>query len=422
LCDLNTLINFRNNSKSIESLKQPVQLAKPTPPSTSSAQNPSAAASIKVISLSQLKSMPKVVSQSSSSNSNSATTVLPQIIKVSSNDVTFNTQVSLTTHGQQQSVVANTSSNNVKITKVVSSRPFVNNSNNVVYYNKNNSAANSPPTSKPFTAFVNSAQSPTMSAAANGGSTSLNAFKKENVAVVCSPTLIVPTPPTTTTTMRVVSNTANGGQQIVTKTTNSLSSHMPKFYTTQPKIITAQYLSNGQASCNSSGSSKLISASGRLTAIKQAAPMSYVSSSSSGQHGMVKKQTIINSFGNASVFHSAAPSTIMSTSQNAASININNFMINGGLANNNNNNNNNNNHNTYNNNNGINSKNCNNLYTNYSGDGSGVANGMTNINYAANGYYEQDEEVVVEEEEELGHAETYANYMPTKCNNFFYLV
>ena len=28
---------------------------------------------------------------------------------------------------------------------------------------------------------------------------------------------------------------------------------------------------------------------------------------------------------------------------------------------------------------------------------------------------EPDEEVVVEEEEELGHAETYANYMPTKC-------
>ena len=30
---------------------------------------------------------------------------------------------------------------------------------------------------------------------------------------------------------------------------------------------------------------------------------------------------------------------------------------------------------------------------------------------------EQDEEVIVEEEEELGHAETYANYMPSKCMN-----
>lgn len=28
---------------------------------------------------------------------------------------------------------------------------------------------------------------------------------------------------------------------------------------------------------------------------------------------------------------------------------------------------------------------------------------------------EHDEEVIVEEEEELGHAETYANYMPSKC-------
>ena len=43
-----------------------------------------------------------------------------------------------------------------------------------------------------------------------------------------------------------------------------------------------------------------------------------------------------------------------------------------------------------------------------------------NNNYLSNNYYqntvEQDEEVVVEEEEELGHAETYASYMPTKCN------
>jgi hypothetical protein len=32
--------------------------------------------------------------------------------------------------------------------------------------------------------------------------------------------------------------------------------------------------------------------------------------------------------------------------------------------------------------------------------------------------YEPDEEVAIEEEEELGHAETYANYMPSKCNYF----
>lgn len=30
--------------------------------------------------------------------------------------------------------------------------------------------------------------------------------------------------------------------------------------------------------------------------------------------------------------------------------------------------------------------------------------------------HEQDEEIAVEEEEELGHAETYADYMPSKCN------
>ena len=47
-------------------------------------------------------------------------------------------------------------------------------------------------------------------------------------------------------------------------------------------------------------------------------------------------------------------------------------------------------------------------------------NNNVNNNYLSNNYYqnivEPDEEVVVEEEEELGHAETYANYMPTKCN------
>lgn len=32
---------------------------------------------------------------------------------------------------------------------------------------------------------------------------------------------------------------------------------------------------------------------------------------------------------------------------------------------------------------------------------------------------QQDEEVIVEEEDELGHAETYANYMPSKCECFF---
>ena len=36
-----------------------------------------------------------------------------------------------------------------------------------------------------------------------------------------------------------------------------------------------------------------------------------------------------------------------------------------------------------------------------------------------NNFFEPDEEVVVEEEEELGHAETYANYMPSKCNIYF---
>lgn len=38
--------------------------------------------------------------------------------------------------------------------------------------------------------------------------------------------------------------------------------------------------------------------------------------------------------------------------------------------------------------------------------------------------YEQDEQIVVEEEEELGHAETYADYMPSKCNFFlsFFLI
>ena len=49
---------------------------------------------------------------------------------------------------------------------------------------------------------------------------------------------------------------------------------------------------------------------------------------------------------------------------------------------------------------------------------------LSNYQNFTNYYLEQDEDVVVEEEEELGHAETYANYMPAKCNKkkkyFFY--
>ena len=44
------------------------------------------------------------------------------------------------------------------------------------------------------------------------------------------------------------------------------------------------------------------------------------------------------------------------------------------------------------------------------------ASGINNLTNSFNNYFtEQDEDVVVDEEEELGHAETYANYMPSKC-------
>ena len=46
-----------------------------------------------------------------------------------------------------------------------------------------------------------------------------------------------------------------------------------------------------------------------------------------------------------------------------------------------------------------------------------IINSGSSINFG--GYFENlqepDEDVVVDEEEELGHAETYANYMPSKC-------
>jgi hypothetical protein len=41
------------------------------------------------------------------------------------------------------------------------------------------------------------------------------------------------------------------------------------------------------------------------------------------------------------------------------------------------------------------------------------------IDYSRFVVEQQDEEVIVEEEDELGHAETYANYMPSKCECFF---
>ena len=45
-------------------------------------------------------------------------------------------------------------------------------------------------------------------------------------------------------------------------------------------------------------------------------------------------------------------------------------------------------------------------------------NNISNNNHFYLNHYEPDEEVAIEEEEELGHAETYANYMPSKCNYF----
>jgi hypothetical protein len=51
---------------------------------------------------------------------------------------------------------------------------------------------------------------------------------------------------------------------------------------------------------------------------------------------------------------------------------------------------------------------------NNANNGLANANGQTPTRVMFNSMVEQDEEVVVEEEEELGHAETYANYMPSK--------
>jgi hypothetical protein len=45
-------------------------------------------------------------------------------------------------------------------------------------------------------------------------------------------------------------------------------------------------------------------------------------------------------------------------------------------------------------------------------------NSNINVNVNVKSPIEPDEDIVVDEEEELGHAETYANYMPSKCNQF----
>ena len=66
-----------------------------------------------------------------------------------------------------------------------------------------------------------------------------------------------------------------------------------------------------------------------------------------------------------------------------------------------------------------------NIMANNSGGNSGYNNNNTgtgghhSMPSSANNFnnyfvQEQDEDVVVDEEEELGHAETYANYMPSK--------
>jgi len=72
---------------------------------------------------------------------------------------------------------------------------------------------------------------------------------------------------------------------------------------------------------------------------------------------------------------------------------------------------------------------CNNI-SNLNDSSSNQIGGCSSLNTGAigtpsslNNYFlqEQDEDVVVDEEEELGHAETYANYMPSKRNKKIFI-
>ncbi len=257
----------------------------------------------------------------------------------------------------------------VKITKVVSSRPATFNANlspqNVVYLNK--------------TALKTDVKTAT----ASSSPVFLAANKTQG--------FINQQPPK----MRLLGNVSSTTHhQFITKTTNSPANKIPSFYTTSPKIISTQYLNN--TNTNSTTNPLASTTSNHHINILNSNINRYLNQS---------KQ--LNNNNNSGITSTQLPS-ITNTNNTSSPVTFSPKylmnMNNSGIINNPNNN------------------NCNNVSSLNNPSSNPIVNGgggAAGTPGSLSNYFlqEQDEDVVVDEEEELGHAETYANYMPSKCKN-----
>ena len=254
-----------------------------------------------------------------------------------------------------------TNNSNVKITKVVSSRS----NSNLIYLNKNSINTGN---------FISTFNQNQLINGSNQQQQQPGRQLLNNPVYLTNKSSTQPGCPT----MRVLSST----NQFVTKSgiagpTTLSNTKMPKFYAS-PKIITAQYF-------NPSPGTPI----GTTTAT--------VTTNTSNHHINILNSNI-NRYLNQSKMNTNGATTpcapAVGNANNSVTINPR-FLTN------------------------LNSPNGSsgfpNLANNNATNVNSANNGVNRVNDYNNYFVEQDEDVVVDEEEELGHAETYANYMPSKC-------
>ena len=256
-----------------------------------------------------------------------------------------------------------TNNSNVKITKVVSSRSNA----NLIYLNKNSINTGN------FISTFNQSQ------LINGSGAAIQQQQQQqhpsrqllnNPVYLTNKNGAQPGCPT----MRVLSST----NQFVTKSgiagpTTLSNTKMPKFYAS-PKIITAQYF-------NSSPGTPIGNTAAAAT--------------NTSNHHINILNSNINRYLNQSKMNTAGtPSPCAANANSSVTINPR-YLTN------------------------LNSPNGSSSFPSLANNSNINVNNTSNVanrvNDYSNYFVEQDEDVVVDEEEELGHAETYANYMPSKC-------
>lgn len=318
----------------------------------------------------QITNRPLPIAQTTS---NQQQTHLAHSISDSNLIQTSNNYITATTN-------SNNSSNNIKITKVVSSRPLLNNSNqNLIYFN-NIGTQNT----------TNTKQIANNTFSINGFS-SCNSSRAPTTANISIKTNCLKQQPTT---MRVVGNNLNNISnqpvQYITKIANSINNsanstgslvsntnNIPRFYAKPARIITTTAAANLNPS----------------TEIVQTKASNCTNSHLNILNSNISRYSKMNNPASNSTPASSATAHLNSSISNSnSSVTINPKYL------------------------------FNNLNTSSTSasmvqsNESSFASNSTSFNHHYQNYFnEPDEDVVVEEEEELGHAETYANYMPSKC-------